>query len=217
MTTTAFAPNYHFAASRTAFAAPEPPSSLLFAAGPASPDALEPVRTPKTDIPHNFGPCSTNRDQILFTCQCPGTNPKEKRKGVVPKEEVDEWLVFMKSQGITDVLVLMDENELEIYEDPGLLELYKAGGIEPHLTPMGPEGAYDQIMGIIKDIEARNGKAVTHCTGGTGRAGRVAAAWLATRYELTPVEATQEAVDTAIDSGVQRLGHAEKLAGWMSK
>lgn len=223
MTTAAFSTqHYHLITSHAggrAFGVNNKPSPSLFEKSTASTaeDVLEPVKTPKTDIPHNFGPCTIKRDDILFTCQRPGTDPKEKGKGVVPKEDVNKWLTFMKGNGITDVLVLLDENELEVYPDPGLLELYKAGGINPHLTPLSPDGAYNQIMDILREVEQRNGKAVTHCTGGTGRAGRVAAAWLATRYELTPSEATQETVDAAIDSGVQRLGHAEKLAGWMNK
>jgi hypothetical protein len=173
----------------------------------------EPVRTPKTDIPENFGPSSL-RDQTLFTCQRPGNDLEE---DPIPASAVAESVAFLKSKGIQHVLVLLDDNELEVYEEPGLLELYKQGGLVPHLTPMGVSGAHANIMQILEDIDAKQEKAVTHCTGGTGRAGRVAAAWLASRYDLSPEEATKETIDAALESGVQRLGDVSKLAEWMEK
>lgn len=176
-------------------------------------DVMEPVRTPKTEIPHNFGPIS-QRDQVLYTAERPG-NPSTKGEPV-GKEKVEDWIAFMKGKGIKHVLALLDENELEIYaEGGGLMELYEAGGMVPHLTPMRPDGAYTEIMDILNDVEKENEKAVCHCTGGIGRAGRVAAAWLSTRHSLSPEEATKEVIDQAIESGVQRLGHVEKLSGWM--
>ena len=176
---------------------------------------LEPTRrlTPKTDIPHNFGPISTTRsDQILFTAERPGhaTLP-----GGVSKEVVDEWVSFMTTSGIQHVLVLLDDNEMNNYPEPGLLKLYQDGGVKPHVVPMGSNGAYKRIMGILQDIEQKNEKAVTHCTGGVGRAGRVAAAWLSTRYNLTAQDATEETLEAALQAGIQRLGDVAKLEAWM--
>jgi protein-tyrosine phosphatase len=174
---------------------------------------VEPRLTPKTDIPHNFGPISTTRsNQILFTAECPG---HETLVGGVSKEVVDEWVAFMTTNGMKHVLVLLDANEMDHYPEPGLLKLYETGGMQPHVVPMGSKGAYSQIMSILQGIEQKNEKAVTHCTGGVGRAGRVAAAWLSTRYNLTPQEATQEAVEAALQAGIQRLGDAAKLDAWM--
>lgn len=176
---------------------------------------LEPTRrlTPKTDIPHNFGPISTTRsDQILFTAERPGHT----LNGAVSKEVVDEWVAFMTTNGIQHVLVLLDTNEMNIYPDPGLLKMYQAGGMVPHFVPMSTNGAYSQIIGIIQNIEQKNETVVTHCTGGVGRAGRVAAAWLSTRYNLTTQEATQETVEAALQAGIQRLGDVAKLDAWMN-
>ena len=174
---------------------------------------LERRLTPKTNIPHNFGPISTTRnDQTLCTAECPG---HETSAGGVSKEVVDAWVAFMTTNGIKHVLVLLDANEMDHYPEPGLLKLYEAGGMQPHVVPMGSNGAYRQIMSILQDIEQKDEKAVTHCTGGVGRAGRVAAAWLSTRYNLTPQEATQEAVEAALQAGIQRLGDVAKLDAWM--
>mmetsp|Transcript_25358 Transcript_25358/g.58980 ORF Transcript_25358/g.58980 Transcript_25358/m.58980 type:complete len:237 (-) Transcript_25358:1212-1922(-) len=176
---------------------------------------MEPIFTPKTDIPLNFGPAS-DRDAVLFTSERPGISDEpDSDSNPVSKEKVGEWIQFMKEKGIGHVMVLVDDNELEVFEDPGLLELYKEGGLNPHHTPMGEEGVYERIMSILKGIEAKNEKAVAHCTHGQGRSGRVAAAWIATRHNLSPEEATKVAVDTAIEKGVTRLGDVEKLEKWM--
>ncbi|KAI2493950.1 protein tyrosine/serine/threonine phosphatase [Fragilaria crotonensis] len=160
---------------------------------------------------HNFGPVS-KRDQILFTAERPG-HPVS--KNMVPSEMVTEWISFMKDKGITHVLVLLDSNEMDVYSDPGLIDMYRTFGMEPHVVPMGSHGAYTRIMEILKTVEESNQKAVTHCTGGVGRAGRVAAAWLTTRYNLTVQDATQEVMEMAMTCGIKRLGDVQKLELWM--
>jgi len=151
----------------------------------------------------------------LFTSERPGNPPKDRRYDQVSKHQVEDWIAFMKTKGIKHVLVLLENDDLENYPDGGLFELYKEGGLVPHHTRMGVEDAYENIMNILRNVEALNEKAVTHCTGGTGRAGRVAAAWLSTRHNLTPEDATDETVKEALDYGVQRLGDVEKLRKWM--
>ena len=160
---------------------------------------------------HNFGPAS-KRDQILFTAERPGNAVSDNK---VPSEIVAEWISFMKDKGITQILVLLDSNEMDVYPDPGLVGMYQAFGMEPHVIPMKSDGSYTRIMEILKNVEKNKQKAVTHCTGGVGRAGRVAAAWLTTRYELTVHEATQEAMEMAMLCGIKRLGDAQKLETWM--
>ena len=160
---------------------------------------------------HNFGPVS-NSDQILFTAERPG-NPVS--KNMVPSEIVTEWISFMKDKGITHVLVLLDSNELEVYPDPGLIDMYQACGMVPHVVPMTSDGSYTRIMEILKTVEEANQRAVAHCTGGVGRAGRVAAAWLTTRYNLSVHDATQEVMEMASTCGMKRLGDAQKLEIWM--
>merc|ERR1719254_298879 len=60
---------------------------------------------------HNFGPAST-RDETLFTSERPGGDPDE--DGEIKDTTVVEWINFMKGREITDVLLLLDDNELEI-------------------------------------------------------------------------------------------------------
>jgi hypothetical protein len=121
----------------------------------------------------------------------------------------------MRQKGIDQVLILLDDNELECYEDPGLLELYEKYGFTVHRNPMGEMGASTRAMETIRNCQTNGKKVVAHCTHGQGRAGRVAAAWLAHKYDLSPEEATKEALATASNLGVTRLGSPTKLKTWL--
>ena len=46
---------------------------------------------------------------------------------------------------------------------------------------------------------------------------RAAAAWLAERYGLSPEDATKEAMQTAEECSIVRLGDPCKLAAWLGK
>ena len=172
------------------------------------------IMTPPTGICHNFGPVSP-RDHTLYTAERPGNSYG--KESPVPSTMVNEWIAFMKDRGIGHVIVLLDDNELGVYEDHGLLEIYKNSGFSFLQVPMSETGAYERITTYLQRVHEKGEKAVTHCTGGTGRAGRVAAAWLVHQYKLDVEEATKETVDIAFEKGICRLGHAEKLAQWTGK
>lgn len=171
-----------------------------------------PVKTPASNIPHNFGPVSP-RDDTLYTAERPG-NPLNE-DATVSSQKVHEWIDFIKNQGVGHVIVLLDGKEFEIYEEPGLLELYKAGGLGYLAAPMSENGAYERVVAYLEEVRQKGEKAVTHCTGGIGRAGRVAAAWLVYRYNLDVEAATKETIEVAVERGICRLGHAENLAQWI--
>jgi hypothetical protein len=160
---------------------------------------------------HNFGPASS-RDTTLFTCERPGGDPES---GSIPASAIEDWADFMREKGIDQVLVLLDDNELECYEDPGLLELYQNFGFTVHRNPMGEAGASTRAMDTISACLTNGKKIVAHCTHGQGRAGRVAAAWLTHKYDLSLEEATEEALATASRLGVTRLGSPTKLKTWL--
>jgi len=123
---------------------------------------------------YNFGPASS-RDTVLFTCERPGGEPES---GKIPASAIEGWAEFMRKQGIDEVLVLLDDNELEAYEDPGLVETYKKCALTAHRNPKGEVGASTRAMAKVSNCQADGKKIVAHCTHGQGRAGRVAAAWL---------------------------------------
>lgn len=172
----------------------------------------EPVKTPASDIPYNFGPAALF-DKTLFTAERPGNCCSEDAS--VSSSLVHEWIAFMKDQGIGHVLVLLDDNEFSIYQDPGLLELYQAGGLSYCQARMGDIGSYNRVMEYLQNVEKRGEMAVSHCTGGIGRAGRVASAWLVHRYNLDVEVATKDVIHAAIESKICRLGHSKKLSKWI--
>jgi protein-tyrosine phosphatase len=171
--------------------------------------------TPKTDIPFNFGRASA-RDHVLYTCERPGGDP-DIGVSKISLDKVQPQVDFMKDKGISQVLILLDDNEMEHYETPDLLlKAYQAADIETHRQPMGEPGAAANILKIIKGCEEQeNVKIAAHCTHGMGRSGRVAAAWLSDRYQLTPNDATDEALEYAREMGIERLGNTGKLESWM--
>ncbi|CAB9497138.1 Dual specificity phosphatase, catalytic domain [Seminavis robusta] len=174
-------------------------------------DVVVTPRNPETL--HNFGPASA-RDSILYTSERPGGDPEGGAK--IPKSKVLEWIEFMKTENVKHVMLLLDDNELETYEEPGLLALYKEHGLSIHRNPMGPLGSSSSAEKTIKEVETANEKVVAHCTHGMGRSGRVAAGWLVMRYGLTPQEATDEVVDMARKNGQERMGNVKALEKWLS-
>lgn len=181
---------------------------------PSSQFTLEFFKTPKSeDTLHNFGPASP-LDTILYTAERPGNPPT--KDGEATSDDVDKWISFIQGQGVTNVIALLDDSELEIYGPPGLLKMYERAGMKCHQVSMGDEGSCGRIMEVIDQADQRGEKIVTHCTGGIGRCGRVCAAWLVHRYNLSPAVATLIVLDQATKSGVERLGHTEKLAEWMA-
>lgn len=171
---------------------------------------IETVRNPETL--HNFGPASL-RDEIVYTCERPGGDPKGGVK--IPNAAVQEWIAFMKEKGIGRVMVLLDDTELEAYEEPGLLQMYRDSGLKVHRNPMGVRGSSKNAEKLLKEAQAAQEKIVAHCTHGLGRSGRVAAGWVAMRYGLSPQEATKEAIETALKYGMERMGDAPKLDAWL--
>jgi Cyclin-dependent kinase inhibitor 3 (CDKN3) len=188
----------------------------------------------------NFGPASS-RDDIVFTCERPGGDLVHEESGatststtstIIPSQAVKEWAQFMKNEDnrINDVLVLLDDSELECYEEPGLVALYEQYGFTVHRVPMGDPDAPARVLALLssyQDDDDNNGrndtktthqrKIVVHCTHGQGRAGRVAAAWLTHQYGLSPEDATREVLNTALQMGITRMGSPSKLRAWLRK
>ena len=126
----------------------------------------------------NFGPASA-RDTVLFTAERPG-NPRGKTD-IANEQQVQDWLAFMKEQRISHVIALLDENEFANYAAPGLLKRYENAGLTCLVQPMRDRNAKTNIFRFVRQVEAVDGRVVAHCTGGIGRAGRVAAGWLVER------------------------------------
>ena len=164
---------------------------------------------PETITPFNFGPASL-RDQTLYTSERPGADDKNNQPGGTPAAEIQLWVDFMKQQGVKHVITLLEAEELSWY-DPPIFETYEREGFTFTHAPFGAEDARARVLAAIRVAEAAGEKIVAHCTHGFGRSGCVAAAWLVDRYDLTLIEATQEAVETAHGLSVERQGEVPRL------
>jgi len=127
---------------------------------------------------------------------------------------IDDWIQHVKNKGISHVLIIMDDNEFDVYE-VDLKEFYTQAGLVVHHIPFYSENSYEHIMSLLHELDARGEKVVMHCSGGKGRCGRVACAWLCKKWCLTPLEASQEFIDQAVENGLYRLGDVEKLKKWI--
>ena len=68
---------------------------------------------------YGFGPAAKG-EKLIFGSQRPGYPGK-----FVQRQVVDEWITFMKAQGVHRVVCLLLEEELKYYPlDEGLLGLY---------------------------------------------------------------------------------------------
>lgn len=132
--------------------------------------------------PHRFAPASPS-ETIVFGAQRPGY---EKEK--LSREDVADWISFMKDQGIRRVCCLLERHAVKAYS-PSLVRQYRrAFGRENvlwapirdfHLSTK--ENMQERILPFL-DAAARDvSPVVIHCAGGKGRTGHVLAAWLVQR------------------------------------
>jgi protein tyrosine phosphatase (PTP) superfamily phosphohydrolase (DUF442 family) len=158
---------------------------------------------------HNFGAIS-HREDTLFTAERPG----HPGTGGVSTEIVEDWIQFIISKGIRHVLIIMEDDEFGVYEID-LKAFYENNGLTVHHIPYSSCDSYGNIMALIQDLDTQGEKVVSHCTGGKGRCGRVACAWLCKKWSLSPLEASQEFIDQAVENGLYRLGDVQKLKDWI--
>lgn len=170
---------------------------MAAAAGGAAPSGE------RAKAPFNFSPASS-RDSVVHGCSMPGNN--KSTPGPAGAAEVTEWATFMRPRGITDVVVLLGDDELaDSFSPPGLEAMYRAEGFTPHMHRVRSPGAHGKIMAVFDAAAAAGRKAVTHCSGGSGRVGTVLTAWLAHRYGLPPAEAGAEVEAAAAAAGADRF------------
>eukprot|EP00429_Kryptoperidinium_foliaceum_P003517 CAMPEP_0176009960 /NCGR_PEP_ID=MMETSP0120_2-20121206/4519_1 /TAXON_ID=160619 /ORGANISM="Kryptoperidinium foliaceum, Strain CCMP 1326" /LENGTH=113 /DNA_ID=CAMNT_0017342771 /DNA_START=350 /DNA_END=691 /DNA_ORIENTATION=- len=108
----------------------------------------------------------------------------------------------------------MEDDEFGVYE-VDLKEFYENAGLTVYHIPFSSQGSYEKTMALIKQLDEKGEKVVSHCTGGKGRCGRVACAWLCKKWHLSPLEASQEFIDQATANGLYRLGDVQKLKAWI--
>jgi protein-tyrosine phosphatase len=135
-----------------------------------------------------FGP-SSREDEFIYGAQRPGLTGK-----FVQKQVVDEWIAFMKKQGISRVICLLSEEELNYYPTltGGLLGIY-AENFGPDNVLWAPTAdrrlcsgeAVKHICYFMRAGMLNGQKTVVHCSAGLGRTGQVLAAWLIYHYSIS--------------------------------
>ena len=137
---------------------------------------------------YGFG-SPAREEEFVFGAQRPGFPGK-----FVQKQVVDDWVAFMKGQGINRIICLLAEDELNYYPTlaGGLLGIY-AENFGPDNVLWAPTldkrlCSAESIKHVCYFLHAatRQGqKAVIHCSAGLGRTGQALAAWLVYQYNLS--------------------------------
>lgn len=138
-------------------------------------------------------------EDVIYGAQRPGYNAKSVGKG-----PVDDWVTFMKEQGIRRVCCLLGPDQLAFYT-PDLLEQYrKAFG--KHNVLSAPVKDYHlcdrktlhtKIIPFLVEADEAGEPTVVHCSGGSGRTGHILAAFLVRRRGLSANDALQAVVAAA--------------------
>ena len=129
-------------------------------------------------MPFGFRP-ARDGEQIVFGAKRPGHPSK-----CVDNAAVNQWIDYMKRNGIQRVCCLLDKSQLDYYED--LLGSYRnAFGNENvcHAPVKDFElcdaaTLRDKILPFLKFSDGQQSKVVVHCSGGHGRSGFIMTAWL---------------------------------------
>jgi protein-tyrosine phosphatase len=112
----------------------------------------------------------------------------------VQTQLVDEWLAFMKKQGIGRLICMLSDEELSYYPTlpGGLLGVYTetfgrdnvlwAPTQDKHLCS---GEAVKHICYFLQRGVSEGQKTVIHCSAGLGRTGQALAAWLIYNYDMT--------------------------------
>jgi hypothetical protein len=137
---------------------------------------------------YGFGSPS-KEEEYVFGSQRPGVPGK-----FVQKQVVDEWVAYMKKQGIRRVICLLSEEELGYYPTlaGGLLGAYtESFGPDNVLWAPTPdkrllsEEAVKHICHYLHAAVLQGEKVVVHCSAGIGRTGQALAAWLVYYHNLS--------------------------------
>lgn len=120
------------------------------------------------------------------------------------------WSNFMRAHGITHVLSLLAPDELAAYTEPVGPAMEAAGFVYRNVWMKRP-GAAREALSALDAAAKSGGRAVVHCWGGGGRAGRMCAAWVAHRHGLSPEAAASRVRDAAAAAGAGRRADADSL------
>lgn len=106
---------------------------------------------------------------------------KGKRPGYPSRKRIDESIIDeyaeeLVGKGITDVFVLLNDNEINTYYDNSLFGIYEQHGLKVHAHPIEDFSipSIEQALAFCKDLDSvvsGGGNALVHCSAGLGRTG----------------------------------------------
>ncbi|MDB5967985.1 MAG: dual specificity protein phosphatase [Hydrocarboniphaga sp.] len=108
--------------------------------------------------------------------------PGRKNVGRILEESLDA----LRASSVTSVICLLARDEFARYGVEGLLDAYRARGIDvlhtPTLDGRSPSATeLHESVACIRERFEQKRNVVIHCVGGIGRAGTVASCWLKSR------------------------------------
>ncbi|MBN1375228.1 MAG: dual specificity protein phosphatase family protein [Dehalococcoidia bacterium] len=131
----------------------------------------------------------SKEEEYIYGAQRPGFPGK-----FVQRQMVDEWVAFMKKQGVSRIVCLLSEEELGYYPTltGGLLGVY-AEVFGPDNVLWAPTAdkrllsaeAVHHICYFLHASAVQGNKTVVHCSAGLGRTGQAVAAWLVFHWNLS--------------------------------
>lgn len=138
---------------------------------------------------YKFGPARQG-EPIVYGAERPGYNGQS-----VGQTEIQEWIAFMKQNGIRRVCCLL-ESQLAYYCTDLLAEYRQAFGHENVChAPIKDYHLCDKqtlemkILPFLATSDSGKMQVVVHCSGGSGRTGHVLAVWLVRYRGLSAEEA----------------------------
>lgn len=109
--------------------------------------------------------------------------PSQRYPGRIYRRDLDHDLASLRAMGVVRLILLVEDGELSVWSDPGIVERGAAAGVEVlrHPIPDGhPPRSRAELETILAEVRTArgDGDVAVACMGGVGRTGTVAACCL---------------------------------------